>query len=173
MRRKLEILNAQIKSAKQKIKCADKKHNPKQGNKTKTKTVKSSLKVYSCNTRSLNNKISSIRNIIDTGCADIYFLSEINTKAVTSFKGHHNFTCYSNKKFHGITAICANHLKGDLLRIPHEDSLEIVHILYKKSEPMTHIVGVYLDVESRTSVTQTAATWNKLTNIFKDILNVC
>ena len=171
VRRKLEILNAQIKSAKQKIKCADKKHNPKQGNKTKTKTVKSSLKVYSCNTRSLNNKISSIRNIIDTGCADIYFLSEINTKAVTSFKGHHNFTCYSNKKFHGITAICANHLKGDLLRIPHEDSLEIVHILYKKSEPMTHIVGVYLDVESRTSVTQTAATWNKLTNIFKDILS--
>ena len=129
-----------------------------------------SLKVYSCNVRSMNNKKGSLKNIIESGEADIYILSEINTNKVPTFPGHHTFTHYDKRRFHGVTAICSNHLKGKIMRIPHDDTIELVHLLIKNTEPRMHVLGIYLDVEARTATAKILETWTKLNTIINDIL---
>ena len=66
--------------------------------------------------------------------------------------------------------MCGNHLKGDLLRIPHEDTIELVHLLHKGTEPATNIMGIYLDVEARSTTAKILETWTKLKLIVNDIL---
>ena len=150
---------------------ARKLEKPENRENKKVKTKNDLLSIYSCNARSMNNKLSSVKEIVKSGAADIFFFSELNMRKVPNFVGHHTFTCYSNKRFHGVTAICGNHMKGDLMRIPHEDSLEIVHLLLKSTNPMTHILGVYLDVESRTSVAKVSEAWSSFTRILDDIIS--
>ena len=143
------------------------KHNNKN---IRAKVKKESLKIYSVNARSVNNKRGSIKNIIESGDADIYFFSETNTNKSMNFQGHHNFNFFDKRRFHGLTAVCGNHLKGKLLRIPHDDTIELVHLLHKETEPATNIIGVYLDVEARTTTAKTLETWTKLKVIANDIL---
>ena len=98
IRRKTEILEDTIRVIKLKSKInKDKelryiknKHcTSKQNTKNnRVKVKKDTLNIYSVNSRSINNKQGSIRNIVESGCADIYFFSEINCNKVPNFKGH-------------------------------------------------------------------------------------
>ena len=74
------------------------------------------------------------------------------------------------RRFHGITAIVANHLKGSVLRIPDESDLEIVHLVVKTSNPVLNVIGVYLDVESRSNTEKVQAVWAQLTAKVDNIL---
>ena len=89
----------------------------------------STLNIYHCNVRSIGNKKKSIDEIIRANNIDICFLSELNNQCVPLFKGYHQFTRYDKRRFHGMTAIVANHLKGSVMRIPDESELEIVAFL--------------------------------------------
>ena len=102
----------------------------------------------------------------------ICILSELYTSKPPTFKGYMKpFTKLSNKAFHGIAVYVKNHLKGNIIRIPDENKdLEIVHLMIKNTNPTLHIVGVYLDCESRVRVEDMEITWHKLVNKVKSIL---
>ena len=121
------------------------------------------LNIYHCNVRSIGNKKKSVDEIIRANNIDICFLSELNNKCVPLFKGYHQFTRYDKRRFHGMTAIVANHLKGSVIRIPDESELEIVHLVIKDSNPVLNVIGVYLDVESRSNVEKVQSVWAQLT----------
>ena len=134
------------------------------GNKMET------LNIYHCNVRSIGNKKKSVDEIIRANNIDICFLSELNNKCVPLFKGYHQFTRYDKRRFHGMTAIVANHLKGSVIRIPDESELEIVHLVIKDSNPVLNVIGVYLDVESRLNVEKVQSVWAQLTAKVDNIL---
>ena len=128
------------------------------------------LNIYHCNVRSIGNKKKSVDEIIRANNIDICFLSELNNKCVPLFKGYHQFTRYDKRRFHGMTAIVANHLKGSVIRIPDESELEIVHLVIKDSNPVLNVIGVYLDVESRSNVEKVQSVWAQLTAKVDNIL---
>ena len=135
------------------------------------KMVTSTLKIYHCNVRSIGNKKKSVDEIIRANNIDICFLSELNNQCVPLFKGYHQFTRYDKRRFHGMTAIVANHLKGSVMRIPDESELEIVHLVVKNSNPVLNVIGVYLDVESRTNnAEKVQSIWAQLTAKVDSIL---
>ena len=70
---------------------------------------------------------------------------------------------YSKKKFHGISCVVGNHLKGSILRVPDSTDLELIHLVNKDTTPQLNIIGIYLDVEARQNVEETGAIWGKLT----------
>ena len=117
--------------------------NVKKGDRIKMK--KTSLALYHCNARSVANKKGSIDNILRSQELDICFLSEMNTQRPPQFKGYHNFVRVDSRRFHGIMAVVSNAHKGDVIRIPEEDKdLEIVHLVIKSTNPVLHVIGVYI-----------------------------
>ena len=140
------------------------KHKEGLGNKMET------LNIYHCNVRSIGNKKKSVDEIIRANNIDICFLSELNNQCVPLFKGFHQFTRYDKRRFHGLTAIVANHLKGSVIRIADESELEIVHLVVKDSNPVLNVIGVYLDVESRSKVERVQSVWAQLTAKVDNIL---
>ena len=157
---------------------ADKSTAAQEGGKTSTdhkeaikdKMVTSKINIYHCNIRSIGNKKKSIDEIIRSNNIDICFLSELNNQCVPLFKGYHQFTRYDKRRFHGMTAIVANHLKGSVLRIPDESELEIIHLVVKTSNPVLNVIGVYLDVESRSNAEKVQSVWAQLTAKVDNIL---
>ena len=135
-----------------------------------SKVVRSELKIYSCNTRSLVNKKKSIDEFIRSQCIDVCFLSEINCNRAPTFKGFHSFHHYVDKKFHGMTCVVSNRLKGSILRIPDNSGLELIHLINKDTTPQLNIIGIYLDVESRMNAEDIESKWAKLTNKVEEIL---
>ena len=130
------------------------------------------LNIYSCNIRSIGNKKSTIQDIFDCNYVDIGILSEINTQNVPRFKGYQQFTLYSKKRFHGVTVCVKNDIAPNFIRIPHESvGFEIVHIMYREAPIPFHILGLYLDVETRSTADEIRDVNNKLKLIMNDILN--
>ena len=64
---------------------------------SRAKIVDENLTLMSVNCRSLNNKKSSIKNILESTNADFVVLQELNCKSMPQFPGHINFTQLSNK----------------------------------------------------------------------------
>ena len=130
------------------------------------------LNVYACNTRSITSKTSSIRTVLANNDIDVCILSELNTRKPPKFEGYLKPFCkLSNQAFHGIAIYVKNHLKGNIIRIPDENKdLEIVHLMIKNTNPALHIIGVYLDCESRVLVDDMEVTWHKLVNKVNSIL---
>ena len=131
------------------------------------------LNINACNTRSLPSKTDSIRTILDNNDIDVCILSELNTRKPPRFKGYlKQFTKLSNKAFHGVAIYVKNNLKGNVIRIPDENhDLEIVHIMIKDTNPALHIIGVYLDCESRVPADDMEITWHKLVDKVDSILD--
>ena len=102
---------------------------------------------------------------------DICIVNELNNKVVPLFKGYHQFTRTDSRKFHGITVIVKNELKGHAMRVPHEGDLELVHIILKNCTPKLYILGLYLDVEARLSNEKVESVWGQLNAITEDIIN--
>ena len=101
----------------------------------KKKKTNTELKIYSCNVRSINNKRKSIDEMLHTVQPDVAFFSEINCNRSPVFKGFHSFNLYSKKKFHGISVVVGNHLKGSVLRVPYSTDLELIHLINKDTTP--------------------------------------
>ena len=139
-------------------------NNIQSNNNNNTEWIKKEmLRVYHCNVRSVGNKKASIDNILRTNELDICVLTELNNRVMPNFKGFHQFNRFSNKKFHGISCIVSNRMKGNVIRIPDEDeSLEIVHLLINNTNPSLNVIAVYLDVESRSDKDTIESNWAKL-----------
>ena len=57
------------------------------------------------------------------------------------------------------------------MRIPDESELEIIHLVVKTTNPCLNVIGVYLDVESRTNnVEKVQKIWSQLRNKVDSIL---
>ena len=137
------------------------------------KIIDENLTLLSVNCRSLNNKKSSIKRILESTNADFVCLQELNCKSMPQFPGHINFTQLSNKKFHGTSIVCKAYLKPRLMRIPTEkhNGFEVVHLILKQSVPTLHIFGLYVEVESRHKVEEVEESWNKLSTMIDDIID--
>ena len=70
-------------------------------------------------------------------------------KTIPKVKGFFQFCNLSKRAFHGTAIFCQNYLQGQIIRIPDEDEIELVHILIKTTTPMLNLIGVYLDCEGR------------------------
>ena len=120
------------------------------------------INILSSNVRSFNNKKVSIENILNSKSVDIGVFSEINTKRVPKFKGFTSFTKYSKKRFHGVSIYVNNNIASRVLRIPDESQIECVHLIIRGTNPLCNIIGIYLNVESRTTTNEVSETWAKL-----------
>ena len=126
------------------------------------------LKLYYANVRSIVNKKKSVKEILDNRNIDIGMFCEINTKNPPRIKGYHPFSQISNKKFRGSCVYVANHLKGSVIRVPDESSIEMIHLIVKHTTPAIHILASYLDVEKGDNK-KTAETWQHLTKKMNEI----
>ena len=101
------------------------------------------LNILASNYRSFSSKKRSIEQILIENSVDIAIVSELNMKTIPKVQGS------SNRKFHGTAIFCQNYLQGQVIRIPDEDEIELIHILIKTTTPMLNVIGVYLDCERR------------------------
>ena len=69
------------------------------------------------NCRSINNKKSSITDILESRAVDVGVFSELNTKKPPKFKGFTSFSKTSKRRFHGIAVYIRNHLKGHVYQM--------------------------------------------------------
>ena len=127
------------------------------------------VSIYACNVRSINNKLSSVKTILENNDIDVCIINELNTKKKHKFKGYHSFNKFSPRQFHGISVLVKNHFRH-AIRIPDESDLEIVHLMIKDTNPALHIMGVYLDCESRTRVDDIRRIWSKLVDKVESVL---
>ena len=118
----------------------------------------------SVNCRSIKNKKSSIKEILDSQNIDIAVCSELNINwKPPKFKGFLAFQKKSDKRFHGLAMYVSSHLSDSVLRIPDEDEeLEVIHVLVKSTVPNLNIIGCYLDIESRQDNSTIERIWTKL-----------
>ena len=106
------------------------------------------LNLLSVNCRSIKNKKSFIKEILDSQNIDIAVCSELNKNwKPPKFKGFLAFQKKSDKRFQGLAMYVSSHLSDSVLRIPDEDEeLEVIHVLVKSTVPNLNIIGCYLDV---------------------------
>ena len=109
--------------------------------------------------------------MLNSKSVDIGVFSEINTKRIPKFKGFTSFTKYSKKRFHGVSIFVNNTIASRVIRIPDESELELVHIMIRGTNPVTNVIGIYLNVESRTTTGEISATWTKLMDKIAQIVN--
>ena len=137
-----------------------------------SKAGKLSLSILASNCRSFTSKKKSIEQILIENSVDIAIVSELNMKTVPKIKGFFQFCNLSNRKFHGTAIFCQNHLQGQVIRIPDEDEIELVHILIKTTTPMLNLIGVYLDCEGRDNdVDKSSRIMHKLINKVQGIID--
>ena len=126
------------------------------------------LSIYSVNARSLPNKKVSLQAILKKESIDIGFVSEINTKNPDKFPGYNSFKLISKKKFHGMLAVVHGSIANNVIRIPHNiEEFEIIHLQFQQALIPLNIIGVYLDVEGRTSVDDVKRVHSKLQSIIQ------
>ena len=128
---------------------------------------------YAVNLRSFNNKKITVQDILFKNNIDFAVLSEINCQSVPILKNYKQFVVYSKRRFHGVSVCVKSSLVKHCIRIPHpdENQFEIVHIRINDTSVPTNLLGVYLDVESRSNVDAVKEGWFKLLNIAKEVLD--
>ena len=147
-------------------------HNSKKSS-TPNNFVNNLFTFYAVNLRSFNNKKTTIQDILSSNNIDFGILSEINCQGVPILKNYKQFVLYSKRRFHGVSICVKSSLVKHCLRIPHptENQFEIVHIRINDTSVPTNLLGVYIDVESRSNVEAVREGWFKLLAIAKDILD--
>ena len=63
-----------------------------------------------------------------------------------------------------------NKYQDQVLRVPDESNLEIVHLIFRQANPPLHIIGTYLDGE-RGDSEETTKIWYYLENKVNDIID--
>ena len=111
-----------------------------------------SLRIVSNNIRGLGNKKSSLEDILESQAVDICVIQEVNNKNPPKFKNFVQFNKYDKRRMHGVCMLVNNSIRQHVIRIPDESELECVHIRLNHTTPALNIVGLYLDVESRTKI---------------------
>ena len=145
---------------------------PTKTSQNNTKSNRLSLNILASNCRSFSSKKKSIEQILHENSIDIAIVSELNMKTIPKLKGFFQFCNLSKRAFHGTAIFCQNHLQGQIIRIPDEDEIELVHILIKTTTPMLNLIGVYLDCEGRDNdVDNSCRIMTKLTNKIQSILD--
>ena len=127
---------------------------------------------YAVNLRSFNNKKITVQDILFKNNIDFAVLSEINCQSVPILKNYKQFVVYSKRRFHGVSVCVKSSLVKHCIRIPHpvDNQFEIVHIRINDTSVPTNLLGVYLDVESRSNVDAVKEGWFKLLNIANEVL---
>jgi len=139
--------------------------------KNAAKATRLSLNILASNCRSFGSKKRSIEQILIENSVDIAIVSELNMKTIPRIKGFFQFCNLSTRGFHGTAIFCQNYLQGQIIRIPDEDEIELVHILVKSTTPMLNLIGVYLDCEGRdNNVDKSCRIMLKLKNKVQDII---
>ena len=125
-----------------------------------------SLKIVAMNVRGITNKKKSIECILTEQEIDIAIISEIGTRNMPKFPGYTSFINYkkNHKHMHGIVILVNNSIKKDVIRIPDESDLEIVHLRVSNTLPAVNIIGTYLNCESRSSVEDIKKEWHLFTD---------
>ena len=125
-----------------------------------------SLKIVAMNVRGISNKKKSIECILTEQEIDIAIISEIGTRNMPKFPGYTSFINYkkNHKHMHGIVILVNNSIKKDVIRIPDESDLEIVHLRVSNTLPAVNIIGTYLNCESRSSVEDIKKEWHLFTD---------
>ena len=125
-----------------------------------------SLKIVAMNVRGISNKKKSIECILTEQEIDIAIISEIGTRNMPKFPGYTSFINYkkNHKHMHGIVILVNNSIKKDVIRIPDESDLEIVHLKVSNTLPAVNIIGTYLNCESRSSVEDIKKEWHLFTD---------
>ena len=118
------------------------------------------------NVRGISNKKKSIECILTEQEIDIAIISEIGTRNMPKFPGYTSFINYkkNHKHMHGIVILVNNSIKKDVIRIPDESDLEIVHLRVSNTLPAVNIIGTYLNCESRSSVEDIKKEWHLFTD---------
>ena len=104
---------------------------------------------------------------------DIGILCELNTKNPPKIKGYQQFKNVSSSKktnFHHICIYVKNKYQDQVLRVPDESNLEIVHLIFRQANPPLNIIGTYLDGE-RGDSEETTKIWYYLENKVNDIID--
>ena len=65
---------------------------------------------------------------------------------------------------HGIAILVRNSMSKNVLRIPDESDLEVVHIRISNTVPAVNIIGTYLDVDSRKTRDEISNIWSLYTD---------
>ena len=124
------------------------------------------FKIAAMNVRGISNKAKSIEGILIDQDIDILIISEIGTRNMPKFTGYTKFVNYKkkHKHMHGIAILVRNSMSKNVLRIPDESDLEVVHIRISNTVPAVNIIGTYLDVDSRKTRDEISNIWSLYTD---------
>ena len=112
----------------------------------------SNFNIMSNNIRGLVSKKASLEDILETNNVDICCVQEVNNKNPPRFKDYVQFNRFSKLRMHGVMMLVHNSLRQHVIRIPDESELECVHVRLNHTTPALNIIGLYLDVESRSTL---------------------
>ena len=123
------------------------------------------------NIRGLASKKASLEDILETNDVDICCVQEVNNKNPPRFKDYVQFNRFSKLRMHGVMMLVHNSLRQHVIRVPDESELECVHVRLNHTTPALNIIGLYLDVESRSTIDELDEKFSLLTNKVDEILN--
>ena len=112
------------------------------------------LRIMSNNIRGLGSKKSSLEDILESQTIDICCIQEVNNRNPPKIKNYVQFNKFdkSKRRMHGVCILVHNSIRQHVMRIPDESDLECVHLRLNHTTPALNILGLYLDVESRTKI---------------------